>query len=89
MSKLVNQSKRRCKKSLTMILNSKAWHLTVTDIQVLEQDNRFQGMAKIMHEGTSHDVAVEITVDGKNVMWKTDPGAFMFVAQKEIQKLFQ
>lgn len=66
----------------------KKWHLSVTRVQVLKQgENRYQGIATVMHEGESHDVPVEITADGSNVMWQAPPGAFMFVAQKEIQKL--
>lgn len=63
-------------------------HLSVTKVQVLKQgENRFQGMATVLHDGSSHDVPVEITADGSNVMWQVQPGAFMFVAQKELQKL--
>lgn len=66
----------------------KEWHLSVTRVQVLKEGgNRFKGIANVMHEGTPHDVPVEITVDGSNVMWQVQPGAFMFVAQKELQKL--
>lgn len=66
----------------------KDWHLTVTSVQVLKQGgNQYQGIAKINYEGTLHDVPVDITVDGNNVMWKSDPGAFMFVIQKEMDEL--
>lgn len=64
------------------------WHLSVTKVQVLKQgENRFQGIATVVHEGASHDVPVEITADDSNVIWQVQPGAFMFVAQKELQKL--
>ena len=54
--------------------------LTVTDVQVLKRDgNRCQGIAKVIHDGTTHDVPVDMTVDGSNVLWKTKRGAFMFV----------
>jgi len=66
----------------------KDWHLTVTGVQVLSKGgNQYQGIAKITYESTSHDVSVEITADGKNVMWQTAPGAFTFVFQKEMEKL--
>ena len=56
------------------------WQMTVTRVQVLRQgDNQFQGIATISHKGTSHNVPVAITVDGNNVAWKTEPGAFLFV----------
>ena len=66
----------------------KEWHLSVTRVQVLKQsENRYQGMATVIYEGDSHDVPVEITADGSNVMWQTPSGSFMFVALKEFQKL--
>jgi len=66
----------------------KDWHLTVTGVQVLSKGgNQYQGIAKITHEGTPHDVPVEITADGINVIWQVAPGAFTFVFQKEMQKL--
>lgn len=64
------------------------WHLIVTNVQVLKQgDNRYQGIATIVHEGGAHEMPVDITADGSNVMWQVQPGAFMFVAQRELQKL--
>jgi hypothetical protein len=66
----------------------KEWHLTVTKVQVLKQaENRYQGIATVMHEGEPRDVPVDITADGSNVMWQAQAGAFMFVTQKEMQKL--
>jgi hypothetical protein len=66
----------------------KEWQLKVTDVQVLKQgENQYQGIAKVVHDGTTHDVPVDLTVDGLNVIWTTDPGAFLFVAQKELQNL--
>jgi signal peptidase I len=66
----------------------KEWHLTVSRVQVLKQgDNRYQGIATVIHEGTPHDVPIDITADGSNVMWKTEPAAFAFVAQQKLQKL--
>ena len=67
----------------------KTYAFKVGTVQVLKQgENQYQGLAKIQYSGEAHDVPVQITVDGKNVMWTAQPGAFMFVAQKEIQKLF-
>ena len=64
------------------------WHLTVTSVQVLSKGgNQYEGIAKITHEGTSHDVPVQITADGNNVMWQVLPGGFAFIAQKEMEKL--
>jgi TonB family protein len=58
----------------------KSWHLTVTDVQVLSKGgNLYAGIARISHEDSPHDVAVDITVDGDQVMWKVPPGSFEFV----------
>jgi hypothetical protein len=66
----------------------KDYHFTVTSVQVLSKGgNQYQGLAKITYESTSYDTPVEITVDGAKVMWQAPPGAFGFVAQKELQKL--
>ena len=66
----------------------KEWHLTVTSVQVLSKGgNQYEGIAKITHEGTSHDVPVQITADGNNVMWQVAPGGFAFILQKEMEKL--
>ncbi len=56
------------------------WHLQVTHVQVVHQtDNLYQGIATVMFRVTSHSVPVQVTYDGKNVVWKTEPGAFLFV----------
>lgn len=66
----------------------KEWNLSVARVQVIKQgENRYQGIATVLHEGESHDVPVEITADGSDAIWQAPPGAFMFIAQKEIQRL--
>jgi capsular polysaccharide biosynthesis protein len=61
--------------------------LTVTNVQVLKRDgNRYQGMANVIHDGTTHDVPVDMRVDGSNVFWKTEPGAFMF-ARSQVESI--
>jgi hypothetical protein len=39
------------------------------------------------YKDSPHDVAVDITVDGNQVMWQAPPGAFEFVLADELQKL--
>jgi len=66
------------------------WGLQVTNVHVLRQgDNRYQGIATVIHKGQFHDIPVEITADGSNIIWQVAPGSFMFVAQKELQNMFQ
>ena len=63
-------------------LQFKSWHLTVADVQVLSKGgNLYTGIAKISFENSPHDVAVDITVDGDQVMWKVPPGSFEFVLE--------
>ena len=70
--------------------NFKEHNLKVENVQVLKKgDNAYRGLASISYKGTSHDVPVEVTVDGKNVMWEVAPGAFMFIAQEQLQSLFK
>jgi hypothetical protein len=66
----------------------KQFNLDVTKVQVFKQSKtKYQGLATVVYDGMTHDVPVDITVDGKNVMWKTDPGSFSFIAQKQLEKL--
>ena len=66
----------------------KTYEFKVENVQVLKQtENQYQGIAKILYSGDRHDVPVQVTVDGKSVMWSAQPGVFLFVAQKEFQKL--
>lgn len=64
------------------------YRMSVQRVVVIhEEGNRYQGMADIVHEGKTHNVALEITSDGDNVIWKAGQGAFLFLAQHEIEKL--
>ncbi len=63
-------------------------HLTVTSVDVVHQNaNTYQGLAHLSYKGTTHDVEVDITADGSNVIWKAPPGSFLFVAQDELKAL--
>lgn len=65
-------------------------NLRIETVQVMKQTgNQYVGIAKVIHAGESHDVPVQITADGQGVMWSTQPGAFLFVAQKEMRNLFK
>jgi len=66
------------------------WHMTVAGVQVFKQgDNSYKGIATIMREGTKHDIPIQITIDGNNIMWEASPGSFTFLAQEELKKLFK
>lgn len=57
--------------------------LTVVDVLLVNKaGNEYKGIATVTTpEGTDHDVAVDVTADGSNVLWETAPGAFAFAAQ--------
>jgi hypothetical protein len=66
------------------------YHLTVVSVDVVRQSgNTYQGLAHVTCKGTTHDVSVDITADGSNVLWKAPPGSFLFVAQDEFKELEQ
>ena len=81
--------KSSMQETLSTNSNLKNYNLKVKNVQVFKKSgNAYKGLASISYKGTSHDVPIEITVDGRNVMWETAPGAFMFIAQEQLQNLF-
>lgn len=58
-------------------------NLTVVDVILVNKaGNEYKGIATVKTpEGPDHDVAVDVTADGTNVLWETAPGAFAFAAQ--------
>jgi hypothetical protein len=64
--------------------------ISIEQVQVVKDgENRYQGVARVRHDGDLHEVPVQVTADGDAVIWKTDQGAFLFVAQKELRKAMQ
>lgn len=65
------------------------YKLKVTKVMaVKESGNKYQGIATIRFDGVERQVPVQITSDGEAVIWRTEPGAFLFVVQGELQKAF-
>ena len=63
--------------------------ISVTRVTVMkESGNKYQGMATVQYKGLERKVSVQVTAEGESVMWRTDPGAFMFVIQHEFQRAF-
>lgn len=58
-------------------------NLTVVDVILVNKaGNEYKGIATVKApEGPDHDVAVDVTADGTNVLWETALGAFAFAAQ--------
>jgi len=53
---------------------------------VRQSGNTYQGLAHVTYKGTRHDIPVDVTADGGNVLWKTPPGSFLFIAQDELKE---
>lgn len=63
------------------------YHMTVADVVVIKKSgNEYQGMATITTPNNAkHDVLVQITADPNGpLIWKTEPGAFLFLSQDDI-----
>ena len=69
--------------------NLSQFNLRVTKVVVVkEHGNKYQGMATVFtKKGTEKQVAVEVTAEGDNVIWKTEHGALLFAAQEELSEI--
>ena len=48
--------------------------------------NMFEGQAIVStRDGKDHSVLVHITYNGDKLLWRTDPGAFLFTVQNQLQ----
>ena len=62
------------------------YHLVVSKVDVVrEEGNKYQGIADVVMNGKDHSVPLKILDDGRRVMYETDPGAFLFVAQESYE----
>lgn len=54
--------------------------LRVVDVTLVNKSgNEYKGIATVRTpDGETHDVAVDVTTDGENLLWETPPGAFIF-----------
>lgn len=57
--------------------------LTVIEVLLVHKSgNEYKGIATIKAtDDTEHDVPVDVTADGENVLWESPPGAFAFAAE--------
>jgi hypothetical protein len=82
--------KSSMQETLSTDSNFKEYNLKVDSVKALKKgDNTYKGLVSIIYKGSSHDITVEIIVDGGNVMWEAAPGSFMFIAREEFQNIFQ
>ncbi|MCY1362750.1 Cell division protein FtsN [compost metagenome] len=86
--KVAELVKSSMQETLSTDENYKEYNLNVQSVAVIhEADNRYQGLATIEYEGEPYKVAISITADSDNAMWKSEPGTFVFIAQHKIKKL--
>lgn len=58
--------------------------LRVLDVSLVNKSgNEYKGIATVKtRDGETHEVPVDVTADGTNVLWETPPGAFSFAHEK-------
>ena len=82
--------KSEIQRSLNNSPQYKDYCMVVSDVQIVsERHNVYSGIVTVLHENTSHDIKVKITVDGDRFLWELPPMSFMFLAQKELRKMFR
>lgn len=65
----------------------KQYKLVVGTVRVVKKSgSSYKGIANVDYDGTPHDVPIDVTADGQNVLWEAPPGSFLFIAQHEFQK---
>jgi len=56
---------------------------------IKETDTKYSGMATVHTLNTGErQVSIEVKADGSSMMWKADPGAFLFLFQEQLQEVF-
>ena len=87
LAKQVEASKQSTLDSDTDLTHLK---LRVVKIMVVnDSGNKYQGIATVKTpKGPERQVGLQITADGKNMMWKTENGAFLVFAQDSLAELF-
>jgi hypothetical protein len=52
---------------------------------IKESGNKYNGIATVVAKsGSSHEVMIDVTDDGQNLLWQSQPGAFMFLVQEQL-----
>lgn len=83
-AELSNQVRDSMQETLTTDPNFSDFEMVVVKVELDEPSGgTYRGVATIKTpRGTERDVPVEVTVDGGDVKWKTEPGAFSFAAEE-------
>lgn len=58
-------------------------HLKVVNVELVNKNgNEYKGIATVRtSKGATHEVPIDVTADGENVIWEAGPGAFLFALQ--------
>ena len=62
------------------------YHLVITKVDVLKQNgNQYQGMATVHGaKGIDHQVPIDITAEGDKILWRSEPGAFVWIVMEQL-----
>jgi hypothetical protein len=70
--------------------NFSKYRIQVEKVQLIkEYGNKYDGIATVRtpRSSSDHEVAIEVTYDGSNMMWQAQPGALLFLVQEGLQGL--
>jgi hypothetical protein len=83
-AELSSQVQDSMQEMLTTDPNFSDFEMVVVKVQLEEPSgSEYEGVATVKTpRGTERDVPVEVTADGSDVQWRTEPGAFSFAAEE-------
>lgn len=62
------------------------YHLVVESVEVVKQTgNQYEGLATVRSpKGIDHQVPIQVTADGDNMIWHSEPGAFVWMVLEQL-----
>jgi hypothetical protein len=87
-----NSIATKAKEILQSNLNTDAkfskYKMRVTSVKLVGEGlMKFEGIAQVELDDTSHDVPISVSSDFSNILVQTKPGAFVFLLEKEMGEL--
>jgi hypothetical protein len=75
--------------SLDQNPDTSAYGMEVKSVSLVKSgSNVYDGYVTVALDGETHRVGIAVTVDGSDMMFKTEPFAFSFLAEKALENLF-
>lgn len=66
----------------------KEYQLKVGEVNLFRKSLfSFEGIATVTMDGESHNIGLDVTMDGMNVLWKTQPFSMAFLAKKDLENM--